>query len=224
MIKAVLLDVDNTLLDFNKCATKAMGMAFKEYSLPFKESDFLTFKRINDGLWLDIEKKKITREYLHANRFNIILKELGIDFDGHKIEKSFLLDLNVCTEFVDGALDLVKYLSEKYVLCSASNAPYNQQIARLNNSGLNKYLKKTFISEKMGVNKPDKKFFDKCFEELAPITKEQTVMIGDSLTADINGAKEYGLKCIWFNFDKKKTRGDEADFIVNKLEEIKEIL
>lgn len=224
MIKAVLLDIDNTILDFNECSKQAMEMAFLGNGLPFEEEYAKTFRKINDGLWLRIESGEITREYLHSERFNLILKELSLEGNGRKIEKDFLENLNVCTTFVEGGLELVKYLSGKYILCSASNAPYAQQMARLKNSKVIEYLTHTFISEEMGANKPEKRYFDLCFERMKNIKKEETIMIGDSLSADIIGAKNYGLKCIWFNYAKIKPKGDEADYIVDKLSEIKKIL
>lgn len=199
MIKAVLIDIDNTLLDFNASATLAMEESFLSHGLPFRPEMFKTFKRVNDSLWLKIEKNEITRAELHAVRFDLILKELGLNYDGKKIEKDFLSNLNHCAVKIDGAEDIMKYLSRKYVVCTASNAPTLQSKTRLAYSGLNKYVTREFISEEIGFAKPGKEFFDVCMNALSPIKKEETVMIGDSLTADIAGGVNYGLKTIWYN-------------------------
>ena len=116
MIKAVLLDIDNTLLDFNKCSELAIKKSFLEHGLSFTNEVFPTFLRRNDILWKNIEKGEYTRELLHKERWNIIFGELGIDYDGIKIEKSFLDNLYDCVVLIDGALEIVKYLSEKYYL------------------------------------------------------------------------------------------------------------
>ena len=127
--------------------------------------------------------------------------------------------------FVEGAMDIVEYLSKKYILCSASNAPYVQQIERLKNSGIDKYLTHKFISQELGVPKPDPRFFEKCLERLDYKDKSKMVMIGDSLTADILGGKNFGIKTIWFNFEKLSPPYKiNPDYTVNTLHEIKNLL
>lgn len=224
MIKAVLIDIDNTLLDFNASAKQAMRLAFEKAGLPFDESVLPTFIRINDGLWRKIENKLMTREELHANRWNIILAALGIDYDGTRIEKDFLSNLDFCAVPVDGALDILEYLSEKYYLCTASNAPREQQYKRMKVSGIDRHIQKAFISQEIGADKPSKEFFDGCFRAMHGITPRETVIIGDSLSADIGGGKEYGLKTVWCNFYGKQDPLQLADYTVSALSEIKSIL
>ncbi len=223
MIKAVLIDIDNTLLDFNKSADLAIKMGCEKYALPYNDITFPTFKRINDQLWKRIEKKTLTRKELHEIRFDLIFSELKIDFDGKTFEKTFLENLNVCACKIDGAEDIMRYLSQKYAVFTASNAPSEQQIKRLNASGLMKYVKKPFISQAIGYDKPDSRFFDNCFNQMDGITKEESILIGDSLSADIKGGINYGIKTIWYNFEKIKVNSP-ADYTVNSLEEIKNIL
>lgn len=224
-IKAVLLDIDNTLLDFNKCSELAIQKAFLEHGLTFTDKVFPTFITVNDGLWLRIEKGEYTRAQLHKERFNIILGKLGYNYDGEKIEKSFLDNLYDCIVKIEGANEIVEYLSSKYYLCTASNAPNDQQYNRLKLAGFYPFIKKVFTSEAIGHSKPLPEFFDACFSQMLDITPEQTVIIGDSLTADIKGGKAYGMKTIWYNHlqaDIPKEKYYDAK--VDKLLEIKEIL
>lgn len=222
-IKTVLIDIDNTLLDFNESAKKSMQDAFIFYGLPLPQNLFATFKRINDGLWLKIEKGEITRADLHKVRWNMIFKELGIDFDGEVLEKRFLDNLYNTAVLVDGAKEILQYLSKKYPVYTASNAFYNQQINRLNISGLAPYITQSFVSEKIGFSKPSAEFFDACFRVI-PYRKEQTIMIGDSISADIEGGKQYGLITCYFDREKTGEKVNSADFIVQELNEIKDIL
>ena len=224
-IKAVLLDIDNTLLDFNKCSELAMKKAFIEHGLKFSEKVFPTFISTNDGLWIRIEKGEYTRAQLHKERWNIILSKLGYDYDGEKIEKTFLDNLYDCIVKIDGANEIVEYLSSKYYLCTASNAPNDQQYNRLKLAGFYPFIKKVFTSEAIGYSKPLPEFFDACFSQMPSISPEQTVIIGDSLTADIKGGKDYGMKAIWYNHLQVEVPNEICyDAKVDKLLEIKEIL
>ncbi len=224
-IKAILLDIDNTILDFNKSAEKAIEIAFKKFGLDFNNNTINVFIEQNDMLWHRIEKGELTRQELHKIRFNTIFNALGISGDGEKVETEFRNALYNIAEPVDDALDLVKYLSSKYKVYSASNAIYNQQINRLKIAGMHKYFSGFFVSEIIGHQKPSKEFFDYCFNNLKDVKIDQTIMIGDSLTADILGAKNYGIKCIWFNRQTNKNEIEiTPDFTVEKLEQIKNIL
>ncbi len=225
MIKYVFIDIDDTLLDFNKNASLAVKMAFEKVGLTYKEEYGPWFLKINDGLWRLIEEKKLDRKGLHARRFKDVLREFGLVGDGDLIEKLFreyLFDLAIP---VDGAVEILKYLSQKYAVYAASNAIYLQQVNRLKKAGMYEYLDKLFVSENIGYNKPSKEFFDACFAEIDGATPENTVMIGDSLNADIKGAYDYGMRAIWFNKKCDDQPSDKKYFVkVEKLEEIKKYL
>lgn len=225
MIKVVLLDVDNTLMDFHECARQAMHITAGELGIAFPENIFEVFTEINNGLWLDIEKGTLTVEELHRIRWGKIFDAIGIQRDGVEFEQCFLKNLARGSATVEGAKELLVYLEQKYTLCIASNAPYHQQTSRLTNGDLLQHFKKLFISERIGYAKPKKEFFDACMKELPGIAKEEIIMIGDSLTADIAGASAYGIKTCWFNFGKvPREQGAMADYIVDSLAEIKKIL
>ena len=224
-IKAVLIDIDNTLLDFNKGAEIVVEIAFNKCGLTYKNHYIKTFIEQNDLLWEKIERGELTREGLHKIRFNTIFKVLGITGDGVKTEIEFRKALFNIAVPVEGAQELVKYLSKKYKVYCASNAIYNQQINRLKLSNMHDYFSGFFISEKIGKQKPSKEFFDYCFNNLDGIKPEETIVVGDSLTADVLGAKNYGLKSIWYNaFNVENKAKITPDYTVNELLQIKDIL
>lgn len=224
MIKTVLIDIDNTLLDFNKSSKECIRQAFSEQNLPFNDTTFPTFKTINDGLWLRIEKGELDRVGLHKIRFNLVLDALGLKGDGPIIEKRFREILFDTAIAVDGARETLKYLASKYKVYAASNAIYLQQINRLTKTGMIEYLSGLFISEKLGVSKPTKEFFDICMAG-ANAKIEETIMIGDSISADIIGAKKYGLKTVWYNHNgEPKEVGEISDYVINNLVEVKNFL
>lgn len=225
MITTVLIDVDNTLLDFNKCAETAIKTQFQKWNLKYSENVFPVFREVNDMLWQKIETGEIDKPRLYRLRWKTIFERLGIDADGFKFEQEFRKEFSESKEAVSGAYEILEYLAEKYTVCVASNASYHQQIKRLKNAEMLKYFKYVFNSEQIGTPKPEKKFFDACLEKLENIPKENVIMIGDSLTADIKGGVEYGIKTLWFNYDKiPVTEEIKADYIVDTLDEIKNYL
>ncbi len=225
MFTTILLDIDNTLLDFNKNSALAMRVAFSNNGLEFKDSYSKVFLSVNDRLWAQFERGEIDRAGIYAVRYDLILSELGLNGDSQKIECDYRKILSESVEKVDGADDLLSYLGGKYTLCAASNASKKIQINRLYKAGFLHYFTYLFISEEMGVSKPSKEYFLKCIEKLSPIKKEEIIMIGDSLTADIAGAKNVGIKSIYYNHNKNPLPEKQLyDYSVNSLEEIKNIL
>lgn len=225
MITNVLMDVDNTLLDFNKCAKEAIKIGFLKWNIEYSDKVFPVFLEVNDRLWRKIETSEIDKKTLYQLRWKTIFERLGIKADGPAFEQDFRNIFSDSKEAVDGAYEILDYLSERYILSVASNASYLQQLKRLTNSDMLKYFSNIFNSEQIGYPKPEKKFFDACFEKLGNIQKDEVIIIGDSLSADINGGADYGIKTIWFNYDKASVPDNvKADFIVNSLDEIKNIL
>ncbi len=225
MIKAILIDIDDTLLDFEKNAYLALDASFSFQDTKFKEEYFDTFLKINTSLWDKIEKKLITKEELKKVRFVQILNALKIDKDPYKMEEDFRSQLFNFAIPVEGAKETLEYLASKYKVFAASNAMHNQQLARLQKAGMDKYITDLFISEEIGFYKPTKGFFDACFKQMGGIKPSETVIIGDSIGADITGGKEYGLTTIWFN-NKNKIRfnDDGVDYEVRNLIDVKNLL
>lgn len=225
-IKAVLLDVDNTILDFHVCAKEAMRVTFAKWKLPFAEEMFSVFTVQNDILWEKIERNELTREELYKIRWKGIFEALGIvGIDPVAFDVDFRKNIEESAEPVEGAHALVEYLSSKYILCISSNAAHKRQMKRLTKAGMLPYVRYLFSSEKIGHSKPEKAFFDACLNTLGEISPTEVVIIGDSLTADIAGGVGSGMKTIWFNYNHIPVpTGIAADYVVNALSEIQNIL
>lgn len=225
MLKAVLMDIDDTLLDFGKCAEQAMRTGFQEWNLPFDDSSYAVFTRINDGLWRMIERGELTTQQLFQFRWNRIFGALGIRADGVAFEKRFLGLLYETAIPVDGAEEICRYLKGRYILCAASNAFHDQQLNRLKMAGLLPFFDHVFVSEALGYRKPETAFFDACRAFLPGVAAQECVMIGDSLTADISGGRAAGMKTIWYNHTHRPIPEHcEADQIVDSLLELKKLL
>lgn len=224
MIKTVFIDIDNTVLCFYKCAERALRVAFARNGIEFKDEYLPKFFKINDKLWRMVEEGVLTREEVHEIRLRLVFKELGIDGDARKTEGYFLEEIEKTAEPVSGAKELLIYLSSKYKVYAASNSIYTRQVARLKRADFYKYLSGVIVSDLVGANKPSKEFFNYCLNT-AQTPAENCVMIGDSLHADIFGAKNVGMTTIWYNHLKiDKPNSNDYDYYVENLLDIKKIL
>lgn len=224
MIDTVFVDVDNTLLDFHACARESMTLALAERGVTCTGAMFDTFTRINNGLWEALERGELTREALYAVRFNKVFAALGLSLDGTEFEMRFRENLTVSAVPTEGAEALLAYLHEKYTVCVATNGPQKQQLSRLARAGLLKYVHHLCTSEAMGAEKPSAAFFEACFARMPGARPETSVMIGDSLTADVRGAQNFGIGTIWFNPAGETAAGIQPDYTVRSLAEIRNIL
>lgn len=220
----IFIDVDNTLLDFDACANKSIELACAKFGVPYTTRLVDVFHPINLDLWHRLERKEITKEQLFQVRFNKVFDVLGIDCDGHAFEDAFHKNLFETAIKIDGAEQLLKYLHSKFKVYVASNATLAQQQNRLKNADLLKYIDGIFVSEEIGYPKPQKAFFDACFASLPDANPSDTLMIGDSVSADINGAREYGMKTLWYNHRHESTDGVECDFVADNLYQIVDLI
>lgn len=220
----VFVDIDDTLLDFTKCSNAAIKSACDKFGVPYTTTLVDTFHPINLDLWHKLERKEVTKEKLFDTRFQIVFDKLGIKADGIAFESAFRENFHESAILVDGAREVMEYLHSKYNVYAASNASMHQQTNRMKKAGLDKYIDGYFVSEDIGFPKPQKEFFDACFKSLPQEKPQDVVMIGDSLSADIKGARAYGLKTIWYNHRGESTDGVECDRIVEKLSDIMFIL
>lgn len=225
MKKYILVDLDNTLIDFNECARNSIITNFKKFGLPYREDTLDIFIRENNKIWKRHENGEIGREHIRKYRWNIIFKVLDIDFDGAVMEEAFEYGVsqNACP--IDGAYDLLDYLKGKYKLYVASNGFRFVQENRLKIGDFNKYFDGVFVSEDFGFAKPSIEFFDNVMRELGNPPLDEILMIGDSISADIIGAENYGIDTVWFNKDgTENTSSVKSKYEVRKLAEIKAII
>lgn len=224
-IKAVLIDIDNTILDFDRCADEAIKICAEKYKIALPCNYYEVFSEINDKLWGLLEQGKIIKQDIYDRRWVEIFEILEIREDGQAFEEDFRSTIRDVAIPVEGAQEILSYLSGKYPVYCASNASRERQEHRLQVNGFDRFISGMFISEDIGFQKPAKEFFHACYEELYPIAPEEIIMIGDSINADIIGAKNYGFRSLWFNFKNEKYPDcNFTDFTVNHLTEIKNIL
>lgn len=225
MIRKLLLDVDGTLLDFNASAKLSLEGLFASRGYKWEDSVFDQYCEINEGLWQQYEKGLLARERVLVDRFTILFERLGISEKGETFEESFRDGLESHAVLVDGAIEILDYLSAKYDLYIVTNGVARTQDRRLALSGLNRYMTDVFISERVGSQKPQKEYFDYCLSHIGPCEKDEVMLIGDSLSADILGANRAGITSVWFNPSGHENPGTaEPDHEIRTLAELKKIL
>lgn len=224
-IRAVFIDIDNTLLDFDAYVQTTMQTGFHEFGIgEYEEWMYLRFREINDALWRRIEDGTLTLPELQKNRWNMVFEAIGLKGDGEEFEKYFRSRLYNCAIPVPGAKELLETLHGNYIVCTASNGPYNQQLHRMEISGMDRYIDFNFISENLGAQKPQKEFFEAAFERLnegreEKILPSQCLMLGDSMTSDMAGGIAAGMITCYYD-PKHKGNGDGVDLVINSLSEL----
>ena len=225
-MKAIFIDIDNTLLDFDAYVRESMRAGFARFGLrPYEPWMYDIFVRENDKLWQAIERSELTFARLQEIRWNTVFRALGIEADGIAFERYFREALHESAIPVNGARELLEALRGRYLLAAASNGPYEQQLHRLALAGMKDFFDWFFISERIGYDKPDARYFDACFARIPDFTKERAIMIGDSLTSDIRGGINAGIKTCWFNPKNEENRsGLKPDYEIRRLQQIPELV
>ena len=231
MPKVILLDIDDTLLSFQGYVREGMKSGFEAFGIgPYEEEMLSVFHQVNSRLWHKLEEGTLSFEELKKIRWNLVFEALGIQADGVKFEEYFRDRLFDSAIPEDGAKELLEYLKGKYILCAASNGPFLQQKNRLKIGGMEPYFSYLFISEEIGFSKPSREYFEVCLQRLnqgegTEIAPDEVVMVGDSLSSDIAGGKNYGLQTIFYNRKNQVLpRELQPDFSVKTLREIQSIL
>lgn len=224
-IECVFIDIDDTLLDFDKCGFRALSGACEKFGIPFDSYMFDEFGKINSEFWKRVEKCEITREELGRMRFVAFFEKLGINADGVLFNKAFYETLGETHDLVDGADKMLAYLSgQGYKLFITSNGfPFTQK-NRIRLAGFSDYFADMFVSEEVGAPKPDKRFFDVAINA-AGVPRDRIMIIGDSLSADMAGGIAAGIRTCWFDKNKSHdSRGLKVDHAITSLDEITAIL
>lgn len=203
----VLLDLDNTILDFDKAEKTALGRAFTALGVAYDEALLKRYNAINIQHWEMLEDGLLTRDQVLVKRFEALYREYGIEADADRSQALYEHLLSEGHWFLPGAEELLETLAGEYRLFLCSNGSAQVQEGRIASAGIAPYFERIFVSEHMGANKPEKRYFDLCFAEIPGFDRERTVMLGDSLTSDIRGGINAGVKTCWFNPRGKENPG-----------------
>lgn len=230
--KAIFLDWDDTIGDWTTAEHKALQDIYARYHLnrlhPTFEDYLNAYKPYNLELWGMYGRGEVTKEKLHFERFYRPIKGLQVTGNGlqemaHEMGAEFLQLTNRYFCLMPDAGKVVKYLAGKYPLTIISNGFKEVQYYKFEHSGLAKYITHTLISEEVGINKPQPGIFEIALQR-NDITADQAVMIGDSYSSDIAGAKAAGIDQIWVKGDGLPVMGETATYIIPNLIDVMNIL
>lgn len=200
MIEFLFLDLDDTILDFKKAEAIAVRKAIREAGVEPTDAICARYSQINKLHWEMLERGELTREEVLVNRFGVLFEELGHAVDKVAVARNYERLLGMGHWYLPGAEETVKQkLFGKYRLFLASNGTASVQKGRMTSADLYPYFEKTFVSQEIGHNKPSKAYFEACFAQIPGFEKEKCLMVGDSLTSDILGGINAGIKTCWVN-------------------------
>ena len=223
---SIMMDVDGTLLDFDEAERRGVAEVLRAHGIEPARALLLRYHKINDQFWKAFERGDIAKEEILTGRFPAFFKTLGIEVESQTEEQRYRRQLDSCAILMDGALDICGYLKEKgYRLYIVTNGIASTQHARLDASGLTPYFDDIFISEEVGSQKPQKEYFDYCFTRIPEKDLSRILIVGDSLTSDIQGGKNSGISTCLANFGNlRRIAGIKADYEITKLSELKRLL
>lgn len=223
--KFLLFDVDRTLLDFDKAEEKALRKTLKQNKIKPTTRMLLYYRNINEALWKSFEQGHISKEQIVTIRFNNFFDLFNIDLDPIVFNKEYMFNLKNTNYKIKNANKLIKKLSKDFEIYVVTNGIKEIQENRLKLSELNPFIKKTFISEEIGSQKPNLSFYQFVFDSIPNFTKDKAITIGDSLTSDILGGNNAGIDTIWFNLLKEKSNVNIIPtFEITKLKQLYKIL
>lgn len=196
--KTVLLDADGTLLDFEATERQALRRTMETRGVAFTKAHMETYLSINKPLWAAHHRGELTRDALMVRRFEIFAERLGIDAEAEEWNREYLCALGDCGDVLPGAVALLEALKPSCKLYLATNGVKEIQRRRLKGNPITPLLDGVFISEEMGVGKPDRRYFEMIFAATGA-DPSTTVMVGDDLNSDIQGAVNAGIDSILYS-------------------------
>ena len=197
--RTLLLDADGTILDFDRSEAEAIRHTLALYQLPVTDEWVTRYHQINDNLWKQLERGEITKNDLRHVRFSRLLEYYGIERDAHAMADTYVEELSSRPYMLPGALEACRELSQTYRIYIITNGIAYVQRRRLTSLPLQDYIQKSYISEEIGYEKPDIRYFQAVLRDIPECDPSTLLVVGDSLTSDMAGGIQAGLDTCWIN-------------------------
>lgn len=227
MIKVILWDMDATLLDFLAAERAAMKSCFYKHGLGECTDEMIgRYSKINRRYWEMLERGEMEKKDILVERFREFFALEGIVTDcAPEFNASYQVALGDTICFQDDSYELLKKLNENYRQFIVTNGTFVAQERKLAKSGFGNLVEAVFISELIGHEKPSIRFFEKIFETIGYYEKNELLIVGDSLTSDMQGGNNAGIVCCWYNPEHlENTKNVKIDYEIDHLWKIEEIL
>ncbi len=218
----ILFDLDNTLTDFDVASHAAFEKLCEELlKVDYTPELYASYKVHNGSMWQAFERNEIDTKYLRWKRFDLFFKANDIEFDSHEANKFYLFEMTKAATLKVGSLDLLKKLHGDFKLAIITNGLQENQRTILDNLDLTKYFEAIIVSDEIGASKPSKEFFDITFDTIGQEAIKSSLVVGDNIGSDIEGAIGYGLDSCWFNEHGKVNNTDlKPTFTISRIEEL----
>ena len=225
MFEILFLDLDDTILDFRKAERIAIAKTIREFGLEPTDEVLHRYHLINKWHWEQLELGKLTRAEVLENRFGVLFEEFGVRADQAACARAYEHNLSQGHYFLPGAEEAVDRLSKKYRLFLASNGTASVQKGRMTSANLYRFFEEVFVSQEIGHNKPSPEYFEAAFSRIPGFDKSRCLMVGDSLTSDIRGGANAGIKTCWVNPEGLPGREDiRPDYEIQYLHQLEALL
>lgn len=224
MIKFIFLDLDDTILDFHRSEAVALRKTLQSLNVDPTDAVISRYSEINREHWKALERKELTREQVLTGRFRQLFEELGMNVSPNVAQSLYEKNLSESHFFIDGAPRLLMTLSRKYPLYIASNGTTIVQTSRIASSGIGRYFKDVFLSEQLGADKPQIEFFERATGQIEGYNPEEAIILGDSITSDMQGGINAGMHTCWYNPHHRDNHGIIPEFEIADLAEFDNVL
>ena len=227
MIKVLLWDVDGTLLDFKQAEYAAIKKCFEIFELGVCSDEMiLRYSAINRKYWEKLERGEITKQEVLVNRFTEFFKTENIQTDcAVEFNREYQKWLGETICFCDNSYELLKSLKGRVKQYAVTNGTKAAQDRKLSKSGLSDIFDGVFISEIVGCEKPGIEFFEHIWNQIGSYKNDEIMIVGDSLTSDMQGGNNAGIVCCWYNPKGMENNTDlKIEYDIDNLQKIKEIL
>ena len=217
----LFFDADGTLFDYNRAEAIAFRKSFELLQIQFEDGYLDVYQKINRELWKALEMHEITPAVLRLRRFEQLLEALQLTGSAQDLNLTYVEQLGLCTDLIAGAYEVVQTLSKRSQIAIVTNGLESVQRSRLMRSTIHPLITELIISEEVGAAKPHRAYFDAAFARTGNPPKEDVLIIGDSLTSDMQGGLDYGIDTCWYNpTDEHKPEGLPITYEIHRLHEL----
>ena len=224
MIKFIFLDLDDTILDFHRSEAVALRKTLQSLNVNPTDEVIARYSAINLAHWKALERRELTRGDVLTGRFRQLFEELGMNVSPNVAQSLYEKNLSESHFFIDGAPRLLMTLSQKYPLYIASNGTTLVQTSRIASSGIGRYFKAVFLSEQLGADKPQIEFFERATGQIEGYNPSEAIILGDSITSDMQGGINAGMHTCWFNPHHRDNHGITPEFEITDLAQFDSVL